>query len=141
MDEVIRSCKENKNTEYPSYDEDFTSTTPINPVSSQIFNKSMSFSLEGKGKGTVDIKFEAAYFKFILQLFKIEETLYVRILQSVDAFCLGRKEKLTCKAEVSKIIDIIMQQIKLMKHVDESSQTYLNLILLTKEGVKDQYVS
>jgi hypothetical protein len=71
VDEIIKSCKENKNTDYTSYDQDFTATTPINPISSQVFSKSMSFSLEGKGKGAVDIKFEAAYFKFILQLFKI----------------------------------------------------------------------
>lgn len=88
-----------------------------------------SYSQENSGSGAViEAKLEGYYFKFVLYLLEYEEKMYGNLLESIDTFCRGRKEKLNCKMEISRILDIIMRHLKEDIKIDESSHTYLTLL-------------
>lgn len=76
----------------------------------------------------IDLRTEVQYFRLVTHLLENEGRMYPKTLESIIKFSTTKKELFGCKAEVLRVLELIMKKIEAGKAVNESVGAYLALI-------------
>lgn len=123
-------------------------TTQIYRVSRQeVAEEGRTIARSGSSQGLVggevkvgaDLRFDLAYFRLVIQLLEAEkETLVEPVLSSIINFCYGRKERIGCRTEVWRTLELLLTLLQTEKGRENAARCYLLLLELLREGGKEE---